>query len=148
MLTGQIEKIIDLIERESDMTIATLYPDGRPLTTTVSYINDGLSLYFGTSSTSQKLTNITHDPRVALTINRPYRFWRDIEGLSIEAKAVRVDSPDEFRNVSKLLFEKFPEVNEFAKTESEGVVLMRVEPLSINYLNYRKGFGHVENVPL
>jgi general stress protein 26 len=138
------QSIIDLIERESDMTIATVCPDGQPRATTVSYVNDGFVLYFGTSLNSQKVLNIQNDARISLTINRPYRFWKDIEGLSIDARATHVQSPEEFRKVSQLLFNKYPEVNEFAKADSENVVLMRVDPKRISYLNYRKGFGHVE----
>lgn len=144
----QRETIIDLIERESDMTIATLCVDGYPLATTVSYVNDGLALYFGTSPDSVKARNIENDNRVSLTINRPYRFWRDIEGVSIKAIATLVNTPDEFRKASQLLFNRYPEVNDFAKAESENVILIRVDPLVISYLNYRKGSGHTEEITL
>lgn len=140
--------VIDIIERESDMTIATVCTDGHPLTSTVSYANDGLVLYFGTLSHSEKAHNIEKDERVSLTINRPYRFWRDIEGVAIKAKASVIKTPDEFRKASQLVFEKFPHVNDYAKAESGEVVLVKVEPVQVSYLNYRKGFGHVETLEI
>ena len=148
MNSFQTEKIIDLMARESDMTIATISHDGHPLASTVSYANDGMVLYFGTSSQSQKAGNIEKDGRVALTINRPYRFWRDIEGLSITGKASIVTMPDEFRRANQLVFEKFPQVHDFATTESSEVVLIKVQPLTISYLNYRKGVGHKEELTM
>lgn len=140
--------IVELIEREADMTIATLTPDGSPKAATVSFVNDGLTLYFGTSSHSRKVHNIDKDNRVSLTINGPYHFWKDISGVSIDGTATVVTDPDEFRNVSLLLYEKFPRVNEFAKTENESVVLIRVDPDTLTYLNYRKSVGHVETYEL
>lgn len=140
--------VVDILERESDMTIATVGPDGHPMSATVSYANDGLVLYFGTSSHSEKARNIEKDERVSLTINRPYRFWRDIEGVTIKAKASVIKSPEEYRRAGQLVFEKFPEVNDFARAESEEVILIKVKPLLVSYLNYRKGFGHVETLEI
>jgi len=134
--------IVDLMEREADMTIATIRPDGLPHATTVSYVSEGLILYFGTSPSSQKAINIESNSNVSLTINSPYRFWRDIAGLSISGVISRVEDAEEFRKVGKLLYEKYPQVNEFAKAETENVALYRVEPQVICHLDYRKGFGH------
>ena len=44
------EKIAAILARATDMTIATVRPDGFPQATTVGYVNDGLTLYFGTSA--------------------------------------------------------------------------------------------------
>ncbi len=136
--------IVQLIEREADMTIATVALDGSPQATTVSFVNDGLTVYFGASSHSQKVRNIENDPRVSLTINGPYHFWKDISGVSIDGQASVVTDANEFRKVSQLLYEKFPRVNEFAKAETESVTLIRVVPSSLTYLDYRKGIGHTE----
>jgi len=146
MESRQKRIIIDLIERESDMTIATLRPDGQPSATTVSYASSGLTLYFGTSANSEKAENIKIDNRVSLTINRPYRFWRDIEGLTITGKASIIKAPEEFRKATQLVFDKFPMVNDFARAESEEVVFIKVEPVRIVYLNYRKGIGYTEKI--
>jgi len=146
MESRQKRIIIDLIERESDMTIATVCPDGQPSATTVSYASSGLTLYFGTSANSEKAENIKIDNRVSLTINRPYRFWRDIEGLTITGKASIIKAPEEFRKATQLVFDKFPMVNDFARAESEEVVFIKVEPVRIVYLNYRKGIGYTEKI--
>ena len=39
-------KILALLDQHRIMTIATLRPDGWPQATTVSYVNEGLTLYF------------------------------------------------------------------------------------------------------
>ena len=144
MNSETISAVIELIEREADMSIATIREDGFPQVTTVSYANDGLTLYFGTSTRSQKASNLEKNDKVSLTINAPYRFWKDITGLSMTGTARLVTDAEEFRKVGKLLYDKFPQINEFARTESEEVALYRVEPLFVAFLDYRRGFGHTE----
>lgn len=140
--------VVSLLEQVADMTIATLREDGSPQATTVSYVSEGLTIYFGTSKRSQKASNIERDGRVSLTINAHYRFWKDIHGLSAAAIATRVTEPAEFRKVSQLLFDKFPRVHEYASTQSEEVALFRVEPVVVSLLDYTKGFGHTTTFDL
>ena len=48
------------------MTIATIRPDGYPQATTVCYVRDGLTLYFGCAAESQKAQNIAYNDKVSL----------------------------------------------------------------------------------
>ncbi len=55
MLTpAQREQIIAILDAADDLTIATIRHDGYPQATTVSFVNDGLAIYFGTGTESQK----------------------------------------------------------------------------------------------
>ena len=141
-------QIISIIDDMDDMTIATVRQDGYPQATTVSYVNDGLTIYFGTSTDSQKARNIAQNNKVSLTINRGYGNWDEIEGLSIGGLATRVTDPAEQEKVAGLLFEKFPQIADYAPEDTEDVVLFRVDAKVISLLDYRKGFGHTELVQL
>ena len=44
------EKILAILSGATDMTIATVRPDGYPQATTVGYVHDGVKIYFGTSA--------------------------------------------------------------------------------------------------
>jgi general stress protein 26 len=81
------------------MTIATIREDGYPQATIVSYVNDGLTIYFGCAARSQKATNIARCDKVSLTVNLPYASWDEIRGLSIGGKAERVADPRELDRV-------------------------------------------------
>ena len=72
------EKIVAILSRANDMTIATVRPDGYPQATTVGYVNDGVTLYFGTAANSQKARNIALCDKVSLTVNLPYDRWEAI----------------------------------------------------------------------
>lgn len=142
----QNQRIADIIETVADMTLATNREDGFPQANTISYANDGLILYFGTSKHSQKAENIRRDNKVSLTINKPYRFWKDILGLSMGGIATEVSDSLEFQKVGKLLFTKFPEIHDYARTEDEHVSVFRIDPVVISLLNYSRGFGHTETI--
>ena len=47
-------KIRSIIDNADDMTIATIRPDRFPQATTVSFVNDDLTIYFGSDADSQK----------------------------------------------------------------------------------------------
>lgn len=141
---GQIISIIDDVD---DMTIATVRDDGYPQATTVSYVNDGLTIYFGTATDAQKATNIARSNKVSLTVNRGYSNWGEIAGLSIGGLATIVTDPAEQQKVGELLFKKFPQIPEYASpADTENVALFRIDPIVISLLDYKKGFGHTELV--
>jgi len=139
-------QIISIIDDCNDMTIATVRPDGFPQATTVSYVNDGMTIYFGTAENAQKAENIARDNRISLTINRDYGDWDEIEGLSMGGIAERVTAPAEMQKVEGLMFAKFPQIAQYVPEEPEDLALYRVEPKVVSVLDYRKGFGHTELV--
>ena len=141
------EQIVSIINDTDDMTIATVRPDGFPQATTVSFMNDGMIIYFGTSADSQKAVNIAACDKVSLTVNRPYKTWNEIVGLSLGGTASRVTDPEEYQNVVDLMFRKFPQIPEYAPMDdSVDLAIFRVDPVVISVLDYRKGFGHTELV--
>jgi nitroimidazol reductase NimA-like FMN-containing flavoprotein (pyridoxamine 5'-phosphate oxidase superfamily) len=74
------EEITSILDDANDMTIATVREDGYPQATTVSYVNDGLKIYFGCAADSQKAKNLARNGKVSLTVNLPYSSWNDIRG--------------------------------------------------------------------
>ena len=145
---GLRRQIISIIDDVQDMTIATMREDGYPQATTVSYVNDGLTIYFGTAEDSQKARNISRTGKVSVTINRAYGDWDEIEGLSMAGIANRITDRKETEKVGELLFKKFPQIAGYVPSGTENVLLFRLEPKVISVLDYSKGFGHTELVEL
>jgi nitroimidazol reductase NimA-like FMN-containing flavoprotein (pyridoxamine 5'-phosphate oxidase superfamily) len=140
------EEITSILDDANDMTIATVREDGYPQATTVSYVNDGLKIYFGCAADSQKAKNLARNGKVSLTVNLPYSSWNDIRGLSVGGRAERVTDPEEIDQVVQLMFQKFPQIAPYAPTEVEEIELFRVTPEIVSILDYRKGFGHTDLV--
>ena len=146
MLTlAQRDQIVAVIDAANDLTIATNREDGYPQATTVSFVNDGMAIYFGTWSQSQKAKNMIRDDRVSIAITDPYKTWTEIKGVSIGGRARRLTDQAELAKVGAIMFKKFPQIAEFAKTMQETEMAMfRIDPEVISLLDYTKGFGHTE----
>jgi nitroimidazol reductase NimA-like FMN-containing flavoprotein (pyridoxamine 5'-phosphate oxidase superfamily) len=150
MNQAQRRFVLDIMRTSPDMTLATVRPDGYPQATTVSFANDGLTIYAAVGLDSQKAHNIRDNPRVSLTINCAYSDWNHIRGLSIGARAEIIDDPVEMKHASTCLLRRFPQVQKLMEGTGllpwAGVVFIRVTPEVISILDYKKAFGHTELV--
>ena len=147
MDSGIREEILSILDRATDMTIATIRTDGYPQATTVSFANDGLDIYFGCSEDSQKARNVRCNGKVSLTINLSYANWGEIRGVSAAGHADRLTDPDEIERAGQLLLRKFPQgIAEYASGAVMGVAFFKIVPKVISVLDYRKSFGHTDLV--
>ena len=138
--------ILDILSKQNDMTIATLREDQYPQATTVSYVHDGLDIYFGCSTRSQKARNIARHNKVSATVTPAYTDWNSIRGLSIGGIAERVTAPSHITMVEALFFRKFPFVVQYAPTDRGELLFFRVIPQVFSVLDYTQGFGHTDHV--
>ena len=140
-------EILDILSEASDLTVATLREDGYPQATTVSYANDDLEIYFGTSAGSQKAKNLARNAKVSATVCLPYRDWGEIRGLSMSGKAERLTDPPHIARAEELLLRRFSQsIAQYALAPLDNVIFFRVRPEVISVLDYRKGFGHTDLV--
>ncbi len=141
---AQRTQIATVLASASDLTVATNRADGWPQATTVSYVADGTTIYFGTWAKSQKAQNITRDPRVSIAITAPYASWDAIRGVSLAGRAKRVTDATELERVFQLMVGKFPQIGQFVQAGDVEMALFRVDPEVVSILDYSKGFGHTE----
>ena len=141
--------VLAVLAEGRDMTLATLLEDGAPHASTVSYASDGLAVFFGCSSGSQKAQNLARDGRVALTITLPYRDWGQIRGLSASGRARRVAEGDAADRAGLLFMRKFSEIAQYVDTGiGDDLAMFEITLEAAAVLDYRRGFGHVEYIRL
>ncbi|MDQ1813084.1 pyridoxamine 5'-phosphate oxidase family protein [Massilia sp. CCM 9210] len=137
-----------ILAAATDLTLASIRDDGTPHASTVSFAADGLVLYVAIALDSHKAHNLRTHPRVALTVNAPYRSWNEIQGLSMDAMAEMIHEPVEAQRAASALLAKFPAfVNVVADTAAlpwPGMLFVGITPLALSVLDYTKGFGHTE----
>ena len=138
-------EIVEILEQGRDLTLATLREDGAPQATTVSYVSNGLSIYFGCAARSQKAGNLARDDRVSLAVDLPYADWNDIRGLSLFGRARPLTAPAELESVGRLFLARFPQMALIADAPVE-MTLFCITPQVVSVLDYRKGFGHTDLV--
>jgi nitroimidazol reductase NimA-like FMN-containing flavoprotein (pyridoxamine 5'-phosphate oxidase superfamily) len=149
-MTREEERLVkDILEKAVDITIATNRPDGWPQATTVSFVSDGLTLYFGTDANSQKSANIEIDARVSVTANAPYKTWEEIRSLSLAGDAHFVTDPEETARVGELMMKRFgTEIAKQTSIDMSQTRIVRIRPRIISLLDYSKGFGHKADIVL
>jgi nitroimidazol reductase NimA-like FMN-containing flavoprotein (pyridoxamine 5'-phosphate oxidase superfamily) len=136
-----------VIDSAQDLTLATIRPDGYPQATTVSFAHQDTVRYVGIGRYSQKADNIRHNDKVSLTINLPYRDWREIRGLSMSARAEILGNPQDVDTARACLERRFPAVSEWVGQDmAHEVVFLRIQPQVVSVIDYSKGFGHTELV--
>jgi len=139
--------VLDIMKNHNILTLATLREDGYPQANTVTYANDGLTIYFSTAQDSQKVKNIKNCNKVSLTIDKDYEDWNKIKGLSMAATAETLTNPDEIKKAMNCLVKKFPFLAEMPETE-EPIAVVKITPKIISVLNYELGFGHTDLVEI
>lgn len=139
-------KVLNILDACQDLTVATLREDGFPQATTVSFVHDGLTLFFGTGHEAQKARNMRRDPRVSITMTAPYGDWNEIRGLSLAGHAEEMTTPAEAGMVMQLMVEKFPQIAGMATMENVEMAAFRITPMVISVLDYTLGFGHTDTV--
>lgn len=141
----QRELILSILSRADTLSVATVREDGWPQATVVSFVNDDLDLYFGTTFHSQKLENIARDSRVSATVTLGYGSSKPIQALSLAAEAERVTDPGELLKVAGLVLKKFPRPGPPAPAAVlEGVAVVRLRPTIVSLLDYSRTFGQTD----
>ena len=146
MKAGQKAEIMEILDGAQYITLATVRKDGYPQATTLSFVHDGLKIYFGCDLESQKVRNIKHRDKISLTANLPYTSWTEIRGLSLGGRAHVVERQAEIRRVFEAMASRFPQLDEYITEDSTPpqMGIVRIDPEIISLLDYRKGFGHTE----
>jgi len=137
--------VLDILQSHKLLTLATIREDGYPQANSVSYANDGLTLYFLTDATASKVKNIAHSDKVSLTVDKEYEDWSKIKGVSMAATAEVMTNPQEIEKAMGLLAQKFPLLLEMPEPEELPAVI-KITPSIISVLNYEIEFGHTDLV--
>jgi hypothetical protein len=113
----------------------------------VTYANDGLTIYVMVGAHSQKVRNIRRNKRVSLAVDRDYKDWNRIRGLSMAAMANVIGDEQEFMRAARILARKFPEIAAMDLEEDlDDTAILKIRPKVISVLDYTKGFGHTDLV--
>lgn len=141
-------QILSIMDAHRIMTVATLRADGWPQATTVGYAHEGLTLYFLCGLESQKAANLIRDNRVSITIDHDEPQVMKITGLSMAARAERIEDPREAERIISLLIARYPQQGQSPGDlpPASAVAIFKVTPAIISLLDYSKGFGHAELV--
>jgi nitroimidazol reductase NimA-like FMN-containing flavoprotein (pyridoxamine 5'-phosphate oxidase superfamily) len=136
---------LEILDSATNVTLATIRPDGYPQVTVVNYIHEGLFIYIGVGKDSQKVKNIQHSNKVSLAVNADFTDWTHVHGLSLGGEAEMVTDAAEAARIEASMDVKFPDMHEWVHSDARHtVVFIKIRPQVISLLNYEKGVGHAD----
>jgi general stress protein 26 len=141
-------KIIDVLESQHLMALATVRADGYPQTTMVNYIHDGLTLYFASDAASQKAGNIKINAKVSAAIASETANFYKLRGLSLSGLAKRVVDSQKAEELCLRLFRRLPQSRRFVPKDANQLAVFEIEPVAISLIDYASGFGKTYLVEL
>lgn len=135
------EQIIQFMKKCRISTIATVSAEGQPSASTVFFRNAGVDIYFNTGRDTQKVRDITSNPRVAIVMQEPGivpTADQDMKGIQYLGKATIL--PDaETTSVPTGIIARHKAFNSAMPGKS---VIVKVTPLKIYLIDYSRGFRH------
>ena len=134
-------KILEVLQRQHLMALATIRPDGYPQSTTVNYIHDDLIVYFATATTSQKAGNLKINNKVSVSIVDQGQDFYKLRGLSMSGTAARVDEKQRAEEFVSRLYGRFPQSRRFVPEDPKELAVYEIRPVAIALVDYASGFG-------
>ena len=135
-------------------TLATVREDGMPQASGITYVSDGLILYFGMDPESQKKKNVDRNPNVGMAIFKDYYRFDRTRAVHLAGRCEIVKDDEEIALAGKLFTEKFPKLAEYSGmfewADRVGPVPMyKITPKIVAYMDYEKmGFNRYETLEL
>jgi uncharacterized protein YhbP (UPF0306 family) len=133
------------------LTLATVNDDGTPHACDLFYAQIGAAFYFLSDPKTQHIQNLTHEPRVGVTIHGDARGWQEIRGVQMIGDAARVTRRVERARafaayVRKYVFVRtmLPRVEMLGRAHPTfGVIeLYKIVPRWVRWIDNTRGFGY------
>jgi uncharacterized protein YhbP (UPF0306 family) len=120
------------LDNQPTLTLATATRGGIPRATTLTYVNEGLSVYVWTRPDTTTARQMQENPVVFFAIDEYTDDWREAKGIQAAADAQVVLKSSELEHVVGLFEQKYPAL---AGTLASGVSLFRLTPTELQFIN-------------
>lgn len=141
--TEDLEKVKTYIRNTKFATLGYVSTTGVPALRAMGSFNiDDLNLYFSSSKSAAKVSNIAVNPTISFLFQHEGQELATFKNVTYVGKAEEIKCETEYNKAVKLLSEKSPRFKERAEKGQLGeTALFKVVPESIYYLDYTKGIG-------
>jgi general stress protein 26 len=141
--TNELEKVKNYIKNTKYATLGYVSTTGVPsLRAMGSFDIDELNLYFSSSKTAEKVSNIAVNPTISFLFQHEGQELATFKNVTYVGIAKEIKCETEYNKAVKILSEKSPRFKERAQKGQLGdTAIFKVVPKSIKYLDYSNGIG-------
>jgi uncharacterized protein len=127
-------EVLDYLGSQKTLTLATSGSDG-PWAATLTYVNDGPTIYVWTRPSSTTARHIEENPTTAFAIDEYTEDWRQTKGIQGRAGS-RVVQGEEIARAADLFGQKYPQLR---PGSTSTIVFFRLEPDSLEFIDNSRG---------
>lgn len=131
------QPVLDYLDSEKTVTLATASPDGVPHAATFMYAHDGLTLYLWARPTSTTAGHIRENPRVSFAIDEYVEDWNKAKGIQGDGRCEPVTDGDDVVRAVGLFADKFPAPSSGASTTN--IAFFKITPTALQFIDNSGG---------
>jgi uncharacterized protein YhbP (UPF0306 family) len=124
--------VLEFLQSQRTLTLATSSPAAVPRATTVLYVNDGPTLYFWSRATTLTARQIQQNPVVAFTVDGRSDDLNEAQGIQGLAECSVILNGEEIARVADLFGQKFPDL---APGSTMSISFFRVTPTELQFID-------------
>ena len=124
------QEVLDYLVEHKTLTLATSGGDG-PWTATLTYVNDGNTLYVWTRPGSTTSSHIDENGAAAFAIDDYAEDWRQQKGIQGRGKCSVVEG-EEIARAADLFGQKYPNLR---PGSTSAVMFFRIEPDDLEFID-------------
>jgi uncharacterized protein YhbP (UPF0306 family) len=126
------QHVLDYLAGNQVLTLATATSSGEPHAASLLYVNDGVSLFIWTKTSTETAAHLQENPRASFTIDEYSDDLGKTKGIQGVGDCIPVTGADMGR-VAALFGDKFPDLQAGGSTAS--VVFYRIEPSDLKFID-------------
>jgi uncharacterized protein YhbP (UPF0306 family) len=132
------QHVLEYLEEQSTITLATASPSGVPRAATLLYVNDGPVIYMWIRPDTTTARHVEQNPLVSFAIDQYSEDWRQTRGVQGNGECGVVLGGEEIARAALVFGEKFPGVASGSSTM--GIFFLKLTATQVQFIdNSRAG---------
>jgi coenzyme F420-0:L-glutamate ligase/coenzyme F420-1:gamma-L-glutamate ligase len=120
-----------VLERERVCRVATVGADGTPHVVPVCHVLHQGRIYFASDRSAQKVHNLRARPQAAVVVDLYAEDWSRLAGVMVAGRVSLIDRGPRFRQIRRLLYQKYPQYPTDAALEEGDTVIAELVPTQV-----------------
>jgi len=133
------QHVLDYLEQQQTLTLATASAGGVPRAATFLYVNRGPTMYLWVRPETITAKHVQQNPFVSLAIDEYSEDWRQTKGIQANGECGVVLDGEEIARAAFLFGGKFPTLA--AGRSTVGIYFMKIVPTQLEFIDNSRGSG-------
>jgi uncharacterized protein YhbP (UPF0306 family) len=125
--------VLEYLERQATVTLATASPSGVPRAATLLYVNDGPVLYMWVRPKTTTARHVEQNPLVSFAIDEYSEDWRQTKGVQGNGECGVVLGGEDIAKAAMLFGQKFPNVASGSSTM--GIFFLKLTATQLQFID-------------